>query len=670
MRLLIVDNYDSFTYNLFHLAADVFETTPVVVRNDEDWGTLARERFDAAIISPGPGRPERAKDFGISSLVLTELEIPVLGVCLGHQGICHVAGGAVIRAPHPMHGRSSPIYHDRSGLFQGLPNPFQAVRYHSLICAEPLPGCLTKTAWTKDGLVMGLAHQSRAQWGVQFHPESICTEHGRRLMRNFRSLVGPRQPHSRSPKAVPPPPPPANQRLFIHRMAINMEHDQLFHSLFGQEPFSFWLDSSLSDGTDARFSFMGGYSEKDAQIVRYFAHSRRLETGSIHALDSTTGDLFEFLKTRLAEGPVDSQDLPFDFTSGFVGYFAYELKELTGSPCSHRSDHPDAYGLFVDRFIAIDHLNAELYMVFRGGAESAAEADECFAGWSSTLRKAAGALPEELPAETRSAVRPSLSESQYLERIERCLEAIADGETYEVCLTNRLSVETSVDPFQYYRRLRKRNPAPYSAFLRFPELSVACSSPERFLKVSRSGAAESRPIKGTSARSPIPAEDEILRCRLAEDEKSQAENLMIVDLLRNDLGRVCEVGSVAVPKLMHVETYATVHQLVSTITGRLRPGETAVDCLRALFPGGSMTGAPKIRTMEILDALEDHVRGVYSGAIGFLSANGTADWNIVIRTAVFSEGVATIGAGGAIVALSDPQEEWQELLLKANALLQ
>jgi para-aminobenzoate synthetase len=261
------------------------------------------------------------------------------------------------------------------------------------------------------------------------------------------------------------------------------------------------------------------------------------------------------------------------------------------------------------------------------------------------------------------------SRDQYLEDVETSLDHLLVGDSYEICLTNQVSLYLDVDPLDLYRRLRRANPAPFASYLRLGDLTVLSSSPERFLRVTRDGEAEARPIKGTSRRGSSPDEDAVLAAALAADEKNRAENLMIVDLLRNDLGAVCEVGSVEVPEMMAVETYETVHQLVSSVRGRLRPEANATDAVRSCFPPGSMTGAPKLRTTEILDALEGSPRGVYSGAIGWFGLGGAADLSVAIRTIVLAEGRASIGAGGAIVLDSDPEREWEEMLLKAAAAL-
>lgn len=681
MKLLLVDNYDSFTFNLYQLIADVCGTAPVVVRNDDSWDLIATEEFDAAIISPGPGTPERAADFGISRRVLTDLEIPALGVCLGHQGICHLEGSPIVHAPQPVHGRMSKIFHDGEGLFRGIPNPFRVVRYHSLVAPEPLPASLRKTAWTEDQLVMAVAHASRPLWGVQFHPESICTEYGALLIENFLRLAkeaissrkaDPAQVFvparcSTKPKEVSESVPAAERTAFVKRLPLKETTTQIFERVFNDDAYAFWLDSSLVREPDARFSFMGSYAEDEVDCIRYDAQSRTIQLQKGKATEELRGDLFAYLNERVASVQVTGPPLPFDFNGGLVGYFGYELKVLCGAATAHPSPHPDAYLVQADRFLAVDHARNEMYLVFLGEARDGVAASDWFRNVQARMAAIPLSSARSYRTEEHVEFVPSQDEQQYLANIDRCREAIRDGETYEVCLTNRLTAETTVNPFEYYKRLRSRNPAPYSSFFKFPELSIASSSPERFLRATADRVVESKPIKGTIRRGSDEAEDRLLASWLAQDEKSHAENLMIVDLLRNDLGRVCTVGSVHVPKLMHVETYATVHQLVSTIAGRLAPERTVVDCLQAAFPGGSMTGAPKIRTMEIIDELEGEARGIYSGSIGYLAFNGTADLNIVIRTAVFAGGVVTIGVGGAIIALSDPQEEWNEILLKAKA---
>jgi para-aminobenzoate synthetase len=270
------------------------------------------------------------------------------------------------------------------------------------------------------------------------------------------------------------------------------------------------------------------------------------------------------------------------------------------------------------------------------------------------------------PPNPPSLARP---EPQYLQDIETCLARLREGESYEICLTNQLEFGTDVDPLDLYRRLRRANPAPFGAYLRVGDLSVLSSSPERFLRVSREGEAEARPIKGTSRRGDSPEEDAQLAASLAADEKNRAENLMIVDLLRNDLGAVCEVGSVEVPAMMEVESYETVHQLVSTVRGRLRAEASTLDCVRSCFPPGSMTGAPKHRTTAIIEELEAAPRGVYSGAIGWFGVGGGADLSVAIRTIVLAGDRASIGAGGAVVLQSEPRREYAEMLLKAAAPL-
>jgi para-aminobenzoate synthetase len=290
--------------------------------------------------------------------------------------------------------------------------------------------------------------------------------------------------------------------------------------------------------------------------------------------------------------------------------------------------------------------------------------------WEGRLRALAGHTATHLPKVALQGARLRHNRDEYIRRIHDCQKKIREGESYECCLTNMLFAEPISDPLQYYCGLRRTNPTPYSAFARFGELAIACYSPERFLRVEPDGTITSKPIKGTARRiQGNPSADVEQRDRLLADQKTAAEHLMIVDLVRNDIGRVSQPGSVSVPSFRVVESYSTVHQLVSSVQGRLRPDCDAVDAVMAAFPPGSMTGAPKHRTLEILDRLEEAPRGVYSGAFGYFGLDGCTDLNVVIRTAICTPAGTTIGSGGAIVASSDPDQEWEEMLLKLEALL-
>jgi para-aminobenzoate synthetase len=455
--------------------------------------------------------------------------------------------------------------------------------------------------------------------------------------------------------------------LRVRHLHAHPNPETTFVSLFGESEHAFWLDSSRS-GDRARFSFMGDASGPLAEVVLHNAGEGQ--------------PLLDRLQQRLEDlRPAEIPDLPFEFDCGFVGYLGYELKAECGYSSPHRSQHPDAAFLFTDRVIAFDHEQSCTYLLclHEPGEEEIADAwlDAMAAKLAAVPSGGSGEGRRTLPAVVRrpspgsppSAPSLSRSRDQYLKDIDACLQHLLEGNSYEICLTNQLQMELDIDPLDLYRRLRQVNPAPFASYLRFGDLAILSSSPERFLRVSREGEAEARPIKGTSRRGTTPEEDDQLSAALAADEKNRAENLMIVDLLRNDLGAVCEVGSVEVPAMMDVESYETVHQLVSAVTGRLRADVSALDCVRSCFPPGSMTGAPKVRTTEILDELEGSPRGVYSGAIGWLGLGGALDLSVAIRTIVLAGGQATIGAGGAIVLGSDPTAEYEEMLLKAAAAL-
>ncbi|HEX6620019.1 MAG TPA: gamma-glutamyl-gamma-aminobutyrate hydrolase family protein, partial [Solirubrobacteraceae bacterium] len=299
MRTLLIDNYDSFTFNLFHLLGEVNGDEPVVVRNDElSWDELAAMALDSIVVGPGPGRPEHARDVGVSLDVLRRSELPVLGVCLGHQALAHITGGAVEHAPEIMHGRLSPIEHDGRGLFAGIPQGFAAVRYHSLVVGA-LPAELRLTAWTLDDVVMAVEHRTRPLWGVQFHPESISTEHGRTLLRNFRDLAraqGPPTPRGRRAARRPD----TGARVHHRTLETWCDPEAAFVALYGERDHAIWLDSSRADPGLARFSFMGAPDGPLGQVVSYDVASQVVTVGHAEGREALHESLLEYCSRELA----------------------------------------------------------------------------------------------------------------------------------------------------------------------------------------------------------------------------------------------------------------------------------------------------------------------------------------------------------------------------------
>jgi para-aminobenzoate synthetase len=470
------------------------------------------------------------------------------------------------------------------------------------------------------------------------------------------------------------------QHLDLHPDALTA-----YTSLFADGEQAFWLDSSsVVDGL-SRFSFMGNGDGPLAEHVTYSVAEgevllRRADGASERVRQPFFDYLDDQLRTRAVAAPAG---LPFDFNLGYVGYLGYELKAETGGTEAYQADTPDAALLFADRALVLDHGTRTSYLLalsIAGDPRGTAEARAWLATTAEELRVLRAAPPDPTPALTLSG--PAMTDpdtgmhvelrhdrAAYLKRIDECLDEITAGESYEICLTNMVTVHTQIDVLPTFAHLRRVSPVPFGALLDFDGVAVLSASPERFLSIDRHGTVEAKPIKGTRPRGGDATEDRALADELRGNPKDRAENLMIVDLLRNDLNAVCSVGSVHVPKLFDVETYAAVHQLVSTVRGTLAPGRSAIDCVRAAFPGGSMTGAPKVRTMEIIDRLEQGPRGVYSGALGWFSLSGASDLSIVIRTLVVDSGRVTFGVGGAIIALSDPDAEFDETVVKSRAMM-
>lgn len=393
------------------------------------------------------------------------------------------------------------------------------------------------------------------------------------------------------------------------------------------------------------------------------------------AVDGTPrdGSPFDALAHALAEFAWSPQ-APVPFCGGAVGFFSYELGGLLEKlPAPKTTPLPlDMMVGLYDVVAAFDHQENKAFIIASGFPETGAARRRRAEARASWLRDALGRDTGPMQTVTPVLWRAETRRNQHEARVSAAIEAIRAGEIYQANITQRFHapLPPGAAPFEIYRKLRERSPAPFAAFVNAGQgLHLLSASPERFLKCDAGGRVETRPIKGTRPRGKTAAEDAANATELLASAKDISENLMIVDLLRNDLSRVCVAGSVEAPVLCNLETFASVHHLVSVVTGRLREGASVVELLKSAFPGGSVTGTPKIRAMEIIHELEPSARGPYCGAIAWLGFDGAMDSSIVIRTLVLNGGEAAAQAGGGIVADSDPAAEYEESLLKAAPML-
>ena len=459
----------------------------------------------------------------------------------------------------------------------------------------------------------------------------------------------------------------------IEQLPVLPEGPDLFEALDDGKTACF-LDSALVHERLGRYSFIGVdpfllFSAKGQQCkIEMPGHKPLL----------VNGNPFKELG-RLIDQYSDSKPSAFPLSGGgAVGYFSYDLGRLIEKLPDRTADDlqlPECRFAFYDGGVVLDHLQNKAYLVSTGlplrGEAARRRAKERLDYWRRLLTAPLKKQPARAERQERArgkSLQANFTRDGYCRAVRSALDYIAAGDIYQVNISQRFTAQLLTEPWDLYRRLRFLNPAPFAAFLRFPEVTVASSSPERFILVENDYV-ETRPIKGTRPRGRTPAEDAALKKELISSEKDRAELLMIVDLERNDLGRVCLTGTVETPELYCLETYATVYHLVATVTGRLPANKNVFDLLPAVFPGGSITGAPKIRSMEIIEELEPVRRGIYTGSLGYIDFAGRADLNIVIRTFVLKDKQAYFQVGGGIVADSQPELEYQETLDKARALL-
>ncbi|MEE8582259.1 MAG: aminodeoxychorismate synthase component I [Dehalococcoidales bacterium] len=461
----------------------------------------------------------------------------------------------------------------------------------------------------------------------------------------------------------------------VEEMKMPLEAPRCFE-LIKERPHSFFLDSGMDPAKLGRYSFIGAdpflVLKSRGQEISLSYDDGRKETVMGNPFDVLDGLLRRY---RMETGPV-----PVPFSGGAVGYFSYDLCHfIERLPRTAVDDLklPECYLAFYDTIIAFDLQQGRAYIISCGFPEenetarkrrAQARLDELKALILSGRPKGAGSAGTA-PVGSEIALKANFSRRQYLKAVAVAREYILAGDIFQVNISQRFEAKLAAPPYELYRQLRLVNSAPFASYLGFEEVSVASASPERFLRLS-GDLVQTRPIKGTRRRGATLAEDAALANELLSSVKDRAENVMIVDLERNDLGRICRYGSVKVTELAVLENYPTVFHLTSTVEGRLSPGKGAIELLKATFPGGSITGAPKVRAMEIIDELEPTRRSVYTGSIGYLGFNGDMDLNIVIRTVLVKDGKACFQVGGGIVYDSKPEAEYEETLDKARALIQ
>lgn len=430
----------------------------------------------------------------------------------------------------------------------------------------------------------------------------------------------------------------------------------IFHP-YRDEPMAVFLDSSLENNL-GRYSIIG----LNPYLILEEIQGKCTLNGKLQSQDMLT-----LLKTQLKKiREISNPGLP--ITSGAIGYFTYDYGrrfENISTRHNRRSQIPEALFCFYDILIVADLQEKILYVSASGcleNPEAAIERIICEIESSESQNK-------PVRQECLAPYNADFRKSEYQQAIQSMMSYMKEGHIYVANMTQQLTVTASKAPYDVFRYLRSHNPSPFGAYMNYSDFQVVSASPERFLQM-KDGVISTRPIKGTRKRGVTPEEDLKMRLELENSQKDRSELLMIMDLERNDLNKICIPGSVRVTEPFVIEAYATVFHLVSEITGRLQPSYDAVDLMSQMFPGGSITGAPKIRAMEIIDELEHNRRELYTGSIGYFSADGSCDFNIVIRTAVYENGQYRLGAGGGITYESDVEFEYEETLQKARAVLE
>ena len=649
--ILVVDNHGFTTRILTHQlgAVHIMAATELAEVDLEDYSHV--------VVGHGPAKADL-------ELLKSVPNLPVLAIGAGYQHLAETYGHRTTALTQPIYGQPITHSHSATGIFAGLANPVELISYHPWRLVNMAPTEFSIHATDENDAVLAFRVQGTHHWGIHADPAALQSRAGAKLIDNFLALAPRHADAGKQPMVARAPRPRVN--VFTRQLSGELDTASTFINLQAQASAAFWLDSASAHLGQGNTSLLGTNHGPLAQTIRWDVETNQLDVQTGDTVHSLNVDVLKYIADHSWQ-PAQVPNFP-GFTGGWVGYLGYEAKQATiaGHRNRWRASTPDAYWIRPQAFL---HYNHDKQRTVLFAYQDASLLD--------VLESAVvfGPTPETTAADRSSiAGRWRLSAKEYQQAVTRIQTQLKGGDAAGICLTDTCSIDADdLDGLQLYLRLRSRNPAPYAGYLRFntfdDKLEILAASPEKYLSVDTEGTIESKPIKGTVARSHDPYLDAKVANQMARDPKIQSENLMIADLLRDDLAPVTVPGTVQVPKLMAVESFTTVHQLVTTVNGQLLPGTPITQVLAAVFPGGSMTGAPKLASLAVLDDLEAGPRGIYSGAMGWLGDNNTAELSVVIRTIVLDDGNLSIGAGGAVVVGSDPAAENQEKHLKAQALI-
>lgn len=670
LKVLIIDNYDSYTHILSNYVWYVSGNKPIILKNDsitiEDVKLLD---FDCIILSPGPGKPSRNKDVGICEEIINEYKhLPILGICLGHQLLALKNGATIVRLDKPKHGHLSKLKITKSHeLLSNIEDQGDIMRYHSLTIDtnSNLDNIEILARSNDDDAIMAIKIKNRPHYGIQYHPESIGTKNGIKIIENFIAI-------SKSYTATKTK---KLHSLHFKSRDLNLANIDFFDKTYKESDFSFWLDSNRDDN---KISLLGEadqvFAIKDNILFIYdIVNNKKLLKKKIENIDP-----YKFIREELNEVNVklpNQGEFPSDFMGGLISVFTYESKKYNGYYCDEKSKISKSFLDFdillfkVSSFIVLDPKTNKYWTA------TVSELKRDFLSFDDKIQNKLSLSKENTCVESTKNLLLKLrnnegywvdSKEDYIKKINRIFDLLRAGETYEVCLTNMCRINAEIDSFLLYKTLKEKNNVEYAAYIKFDDCKILSMSPEKFVSLSDEGKIYSEPIKGTRKRGENKKEDQALITEMIESEKDKSELFMITDLIRNDVSKVSKQGSVNVVDLRKFEKYSNVIQQSSLIESEIADNFDSVDLFKYLFPGGSITGAPKLRTCEIIESLEDFDRGVYTGSLGYFSYSGTMNFNICIRTVEMNNEELRFGAGGAIIIDSCPESEYEEIVVKSN----